>query len=88
MIKMHKISSELDIINELGKVDSKESAKAIFKQYMDDEQLTRILKIKHPEVLKRIANSIVICNPASIFVNTGSSEDRQFINNLSLAKKE
>lgn len=85
---MHKSSNDLDIINELGKVDSKESAKAVFKRYMDDEQLTRILKIKHPEVLKRIANSIVICNPASIFVNTGSSEDRQFINDLSLEKKE
>ena len=88
MIKMLKTSSDLNIINELGKVDSEENAKAIFKQYMDDEQLTRILNIKHPEVLKRIANSIVLCNPSLIFVNTGSLEDRQFINNLSLAKKE
>ncbi|MCD4720249.1 MAG: phosphoenolpyruvate carboxykinase (GTP) [Desulfobacula sp.] len=85
---MLKTGNDLDIINELGKVDSEESAKAIFKQYMDDEQLTRILKIKHPEVLIRIANSIVLCNPSLIFVNTGSLEDRQFINNLSLSKKE
>ncbi len=85
---MHKTGSDIDIINELGQVTSEESAKAIFKQYMDDEQLARILKIKQPEVLKRIANSIVLCNPSLIFVNTGTPEDRQFINNLSLEKKE
>ena len=86
--KMLKTGNDIDIINELGKVDSEESAKAIFKQYMDDEQLTRLLKIKHPEVLKRIAASIVLCNPSAVFVNAGSSEDRQFIRTLALAKKE
>ncbi len=85
---MCKTGSDIDIINELGKMDSEESAKSIFKQYMDDEQLTRILKIKHPEVLKKIADSIVLCNPSAVFVNTGSSEDRKFIKNLALEKKE
>lgn len=85
---MCKTGSDIDIINELGKVDSEEKAKSIFKQYMDDEQLTRILKIKHPEVLKKIADSIVLCNPSAVFVNTGSSEDRKFIKNLALEKKE
>mgnify|MGYP002640486852 CR=1 FL=1 len=85
--KMLKTGNDIDIINELGKVDSEESAKAVFKKYMDDEQLTRLLKIKHPEVLKRIAASIVLCNPSAVFVNAGSSEDRQFIRTLALAKK-
>ncbi len=85
---MLKTGNDIDIISELGKVDSEENAKTVFKKYMDDEQLSRILKIKHPEVLKRIAASIVICNPSKIFVNTGSSEDRQFIRDLALAKKE
>ncbi|SDT86192.1 phosphoenolpyruvate carboxykinase (GTP) [Desulfobacula phenolica] len=85
---MCKTGSDIDIINELGKVDSEESAKSIFKKHMDDEQLTRILKIKHPEVLKKIADSIVLCNPSAVFVNTGSPEDREFIKNLALEKKE
>ncbi|MBU8911578.1 MAG: phosphoenolpyruvate carboxykinase (GTP) [Desulfobacterales bacterium] len=85
---MLKTGNDIDIINELGKVNSEESAKAVFKRYMDDEQLTRILKIKNPEVLKKIAASIVLCNPSAVFVNTGSSEDRQFIKNLALEKKE
>ncbi len=83
---MQKMDS--DIINELGKIDSKEKATAIFKQYMDSDQLTRISKIKHSEVLKRIANSIVLCNPSAVFINTGSTEDQEFIKNLSLEKKE
>jgi phosphoenolpyruvate carboxykinase (GTP) len=85
---MQKIDSDVDIINELGKVDSEEKARAIFKLRMDDKQLERISKIKHPEVLKKIANSIVICNPCTIFINTGSKEDKAFIKNLSLEKKE
>ena len=88
VIKMLKTGKDIDIIDELGKVDSKESAKAVFKQYMDDKQLARILKIKHPEVLKRIADSIVLCNPSYVFVNTGLSEDRQFIRDLALEKGE
>ncbi len=86
--KMQNIKKDMDIITELGKVTSENSAKEIFKKYMDKEQLNRILNIKHPEVLKRIANSIVLCNPRSIFVNTGSFEDKHFIRKLALEKKE
>jgi len=85
---MLKTGKDIDIINELGKVDSEETAKAVFKKYMDDTHLKRILKIKHPDVLKRIAGSIVLCNPSAVFVNTGSAEDQQFIRDLAIAKKE
>ncbi|MBU2431482.1 MAG: phosphoenolpyruvate carboxykinase, partial [Proteobacteria bacterium] len=78
----------MDIINELGKVTTEESAKTVFRKSMDDTQLNRILKITHPDVLKRIANAIVLCNPEYIFVNTGSNEDKAFIRNLALEKKE
>ena len=78
----------MDLINELGQVDSIEKAKAIFKQYMDEEHLSRILKIKNPAILIRIANSIALCNPRSIFVNTGSPEDLKFIKDLAIEKGE
>ncbi|MEN8212367.1 MAG: phosphoenolpyruvate carboxykinase, partial [Thermodesulfobacteriota bacterium] len=85
---MQKADKEMDLINELGKIDTIEKAKVIFEQYMDEKHLSRILKIKNSEVLIRIANSIVLCNPRSIFVNTGSSEDLKFIKNLSIEKGE
>jgi phosphoenolpyruvate carboxykinase (GTP) len=85
---MQITEKDMDIITELGRIDSEEKAKAIFEKYMDREHLGRILKISHPEVLKRIANSIVICNPKAVFVNTGSPADKQFIRTLALEKKE
>jgi len=85
---MTQTINNMDIINELGKVESEENARTIFQKYMDDEQFSKISKFKHPEVLKRIAGSIVLCNPRSVFVNTGSLEDKNFIKNLALEKKE
>jgi len=80
--------TDIDIINELGKINTDAQARDIFEKYMDDTQLERIATIKHPQALKRIANSIVICKPASVFINTGSQEDKEFIKKLSLKKKE
>jgi phosphoenolpyruvate carboxykinase (GTP) len=85
---MQNTNSDMDLMNELGQIDTLEQAKAIFEQNMDEEHLSRILNIKNPQVLIRIANSIVLCNPRSIFVNTGSPEDLKFINNLSIEKGE
>ncbi len=85
---MQKTNREIDIINELGKIDTKEKAKAIFEKYMDEKHLSRILNIENPEVLIRVANSIVLCDPGSVFVNTGSMEDKQFIRDFAIKKGE
>jgi phosphoenolpyruvate carboxykinase (GTP) len=78
----------MDILNELGKVTTVAQAVAVFKKRMDTEQQERIFKVKHPEVLKRIANAVVICNPAHIFINTGASRDQEFIRNLAIETGE
>jgi phosphoenolpyruvate carboxykinase (GTP) len=44
--------------------------------------------IRNPEVPKKIANAIVLCEPDSVFIDTGSEHDRQFIRELSLEKGE
>ena len=85
---MFNTGADIDIINELGKIDTDAQVKNIFKKHMDENHLARISKIKHPEALRRIANAIAICNPKSVFVNTGSPEDKTFIKELSLKKKE
>ena len=85
---MQRTDKEMDLINELGQVDTLQKAKTIFEQYMEEKHLTRILKIKNPEILIRIANAIALCNPRSIFVNTGSPEDLKYINDLSIEKGE
>lgn len=78
----------MDILNVLGKVTSAQDARKIFTQRMDSVQLDRIQKIQNPDILKRLANAIVICNPDTIFINTGSREDQQFIRNLALETGE
>ncbi len=77
-----------DIAETLGKVDSPEKMDMIFRQYLDDVQYDRLKTIKNMEVLKRIANAIAVGRPQSVFVNTGSEDDRQFIRDLALKNKE
>lgn len=79
---------DIDIIGALGNIDTDTKVQDIFKKYMDDTQLARISKITHPDALNRIANSIAICNPKSVYINTGSPEDKAFIKKLSLEKGE
>jgi len=82
------MDTDMDILNALGKVTSAQDARNIFTQRMDSVQLDRIHKIQNPEILKRIANAIVICNPDTIFINTGSQGDQDFIRNLALETGE
>ena len=78
----------MDILNELGKIESAEQALSVLKKRMDETQFHRIFRITHPEVLKRIANAVVICNPARVFINTGSEADRDFIRKLAIETGE
>ena len=44
---MQRTDKEMDLINELGKVDTLQKAKAVFEQHMEKKHLTRILTIKN-----------------------------------------
>jgi phosphoenolpyruvate carboxykinase (GTP) len=55
---------------------------------MDAQNLGKLNRIQNPDVLKKIANATVLCEPDSVFIATGSEEDRQFIRELALKKGE
>ncbi len=78
----------IDIIQKAGGIDSIEDANAIIKLHMDNDNFLKIEQIKNPEVLIKIANAIIVCNPDKIFVNSGSEKDAAFIRSLSLDNKE
>jgi phosphoenolpyruvate carboxykinase (GTP) len=78
----------IDIATELGGIRKAEAAWRVFEKKVDAENLAKLSKITHPDVLMKIANAIVICDPDSVFIDTGSHEDRQFIRELSLQKGE
>jgi phosphoenolpyruvate carboxykinase (GTP) len=85
---MLKKKQGIDIVKELGGIHSREEADKIFQGRLDKEHLSRIRRIKHPEILLKIANAIVMCDPDVVFINTGSEEDKQFIGDLSIKQGE
>ncbi len=78
----------IDIITELGGIKDHEAAQQVFKNAIDADNLAKLRRIQNPEVLKKIANAIVLCQPDSVFIDTGSEQDRQYIRELSLKKGE
>ncbi len=78
----------IDIVTELGGIKDLKAAQRVFKEKLNAENLDKLKRVQNPEVLKKIANAIVLCEPDSVFIDTGSEEDRQFIRGLSLKKGE
>ena len=78
----------IDIVIEIGGIKTYEEAMQLFENRLDDIHLARIKTINHQEVIIKIANAIAMCEPESVFINTGSEEDKQFIRELSLKKGE
>jgi len=78
----------VDIVTELGGIRTAQAADQLFEQHVPADQLAKLNRIGNAAVRMKIANAIVLCNPDSVFVDTGSVEDRQFIKDLSLKKGE
>ena len=78
----------IDIVTELGGIKDLKAAQRVFKEKLDAENLDKLKRVQNAEVLKKIANAIVLCQPDFVFIDTGSEEDRQFIRELSLKKGE
>ncbi len=85
---MFTIKKGLDIVSEIGGITNVDAALKLFESKTDAANLEKIRRIKNAEVLIRIANSAAMCEPDSIFINTGSDTDKQYIRELSLKKGE
>ncbi len=78
----------IDIVTELGGIKTIESAQKLIEERLDATNLSKLSLIKNQAVLQKIANAIVLCDPDSVFINTASDADRQFIRDLSIEKGE
>jgi phosphoenolpyruvate carboxykinase (GTP) len=78
----------IDIVTEIGGIGSYEEALTLFENKLDKDNLSKISKIKNREVIIRIANSIVMCEPDFVFINTGTPSDRQYVRDLSIKNGE
>jgi phosphoenolpyruvate carboxykinase (GTP) len=85
---MFETMKGMDIVREIGRVTVLDDALRIIKDKLDHTNLSKLANIKHPEVLLKIANAIVLCKPSAVFINTGSKADQEWIRNLSIEKGE
>ncbi|MFO7555372.1 MAG: phosphoenolpyruvate carboxykinase (GTP) [Desulfobacterales bacterium] len=78
----------IDIVAEIGGITTLDNAMRHFEDKLDDKNLKRIKKIEHAEVIIKIANTIAMCKPDDVFINTGSEADRTYIREMALKKGE
>ena len=80
---MLELKKGIEILARIGGIDSLDEAKALFAEKMNDAERAKLDKITTEDALIKIANSIAICQPDSVMVNTGSAEDLAFVRQLS-----
>ncbi len=78
----------IDIVVDIGDITTFEAAMRLFEKRLDEKNLSRIQKIKNPEVAAKIANSIAMCEPEAVFINTGSASDKAYIREIALKNGE
>jgi phosphoenolpyruvate carboxykinase (GTP) len=77
-----------DILAAVGNVPDIQAARDIFSEKLDDSNQKKLARISNEDALLKIANAIAMCRPDTVFVNTGSPEDIDWIRNYSLLKGE
>ncbi len=85
---MLELKKNDDILMAVGGIDSITAATALIEKNLDAANLKKLSLIKNAEALIKVANAISMCQPDAVFVDTGSTEDGQWIREHSLAKGE
>jgi len=81
---MLKLKKGIDILLEIGGVKTLADANAFFEKRCDKENQIKLNRIKNEEALLKIANTISMINPDSIFVHTGSDADLKTVRETSI----
>jgi phosphoenolpyruvate carboxykinase (GTP) len=85
---MLELEKGLDILAEIGGIDTLDQAKALFETRCDKDGVAKLDKIANKEALLKIANSISMTDPDAVFINTGSDTDVQRVREMSIEKGE
>ena len=85
---MMKKNEGVDVVVEIGGIRTQQEAEQFLQKHLDAESLSRLQRIGLPAARLKIANAIAMCRPDSVFINTGSEADRQFIRDLAIEKGE
>src|SRR5208337_404636 len=79
-----ELKKGIDILSTIGGVKTLEQAKRLFDSKLDSRNMTKLRRIHNEEALLKIANSIAMCEPDEVFVNSGSPEDVQYARDMAL----
>ena len=85
---MFQKKKRIDLIVHIGGITTFEEANRFFENRLDEKNLSRIQQIKNPEIAVKIVNSIAMCEPETVFVNTGSESDKAYIRELAVKNGE
>ena len=77
-----------DIAQAIGGIRTPEDATALFRETLSVEHFERMERIKTPAVRIKVANAIALCQPAKVYINTGTDADRVFIRQLAIDNGE
>ncbi len=77
-----------EILAVVGGINSIDKARDVIAQKLDGANQKKLSPIKNEDALIKIANAITMCTPDSVFINSGSKEDVQWIREYSLGKGE
>jgi phosphoenolpyruvate carboxykinase (GTP) len=77
-----------EILAVVGGIASITKARELLAERLAPSEGEKLARIVNEDALIKIANAIAMCRPDSVFVNTGSAEDVQWIRDYSLKKGE
>ncbi|MBN2039082.1 MAG: phosphoenolpyruvate carboxykinase (GTP) [Spirochaetes bacterium] len=85
---MVELKKGVDILSDIGNIKNIQEANVIIEKKCDAESAEKLTKIKNEEAILKIANSISLINPDSVFVNTGSEADLIKVREMAIEKGE
>ena len=85
---MLELKKGIEILADLGGIDNLDTARALFKEKMNDEELAKLDKITTEEALLKIANSVAVCEPDSVMINSSDAATADKIRKMSIDKGE
>ncbi|MFQ5592824.1 MAG: phosphoenolpyruvate carboxykinase (GTP) [Anaerolineae bacterium] len=81
---MLELNKGIDILAEVGGINTLDEAKALFDARCDQDTVAKLGQITNGQALLKIANSISMTDPNVVFVSTGSDADVQIVREMSL----
>lgn len=78
----------IDILSEVGGIKTIDEAKKLIYSKCDEANLAKIKTITNEEALIRIANSVSMFQPDSIWINSASAEDFKYAKEMAIKNGE